>query len=924
MDPTPQDIAISDIQFRQRRLQHKIDQLREECAQLDHSIEQIKKDPKPAQTPPPLPTPPKQTVTQTTHAPIQEKKSIPLASETKPDPTPLKEPQSVKPAAEKATASNASPSSSDWELKLGKIWFVRFGIVSLLTGLIFLGNYAYHNWLFAATAPVKLSCFMLISLMLSLGGMLFEKKKQDLRRYGRVITAGGLAAGYYTIYASHFVSSLKVVHSPPLAATLLTLWAGLILVYASWKRSRIISVMAIGLAFYGSVVNPTGWLSLFSALLLSASGIYLLVRHSWTSVGLVTVAAAYISHAFWLGLYPHTSTDTVRLTYLASYWLLFITALALPSCRSIKTSTSKLLASMNNAGAWLLTVYSIPQLLPQDFYGEFSLGFGTLLMLCGTISSTGKLWPKHLTSTFAYQGLFLFTLGIMECYAGHTRFLILAAETCILLAAGIRHDHSTLKGISAIVYLLSLGLCFFGGFPAASIPVYVSLTLLNAAYTILVRQAVHDTPETNNAAVAIIPALFTWIILCFGVFGQLDTSYRTLALMATVLTFLCLHLKVPKLKALVDLTLVTPLPLMIGGFWQLTQPTNSYPLTYLTLGAFLAFWFLSPVIHRLAKETLGYYSMLPPAKDSPIGWVSGILTCVVCYGTLYTLHGALISRAIFPCIMAFTAHLISERSGRRSLSIPALFGIVASLLTLIYQSDLIGRVGLLVPAIIGLHLMVADRWLKSLDLKWLRTTLATSMTLTLVPLHGHLTHPYYAFIILAVVFYLWANKRQDLPFLTLGTYLPLAVAQILNAPYYGDSALSTYLCLGFALLIHPLTRGLPKPWKSLHTLSTVFTLLLLFLAASCDVANAYNGHGLSITWTLLAFIIFSLGLVSKFRIYRYTGLLWLSLAALYVICIDVMRFDTLGRILSFIVLGLTLIALGYLYNRFQEHIKKLL
>ncbi len=45
---------------------------------------------------------------------------------------------------------------------------------------------------------------------------------------------------------------------------------------------------------------------------------------------------------------------------------------------------------------------------------------------------------------------------------------------------------------------------------------------------------------------------------------------------------------------------------------------------------------------------------------------------------------------------------------------------------------------------------------------------------------------------------------------------------------------------------------------------------------------------------------------------------------LHVVFIDVLKMETLGRILSFIVLGLILLALGFLYNRFQETIRKFL
>ena len=114
--------------------------------------------------------------------------------------------------------------AGEWELKFGQVWLVRIGVIFLLTGLIFLSTYAYKNWLFNTGPLVKVSFFMLISLGLTGAGLWLENWKTRFKQYGRVVASGGLAAGYYTLYASHFTPSLKVVNSPVFAGLLLTLW----------------------------------------------------------------------------------------------------------------------------------------------------------------------------------------------------------------------------------------------------------------------------------------------------------------------------------------------------------------------------------------------------------------------------------------------------------------------------------------------------------------------------------------------------------------------------------------------------------------------------------------------------------------------------------------------------------------------------
>src|SRR5204862_7707481 len=89
-----------------------------------------------------------------------------------------------------------------FEMKLGTYWLVRVGIVMLLTGLVFLGTYAYAHWIGKLQAPGKITLLYTASAaLLGFGGRLQRKReKESLRNYGQVLFAGGLAAVYFTTY----------------------------------------------------------------------------------------------------------------------------------------------------------------------------------------------------------------------------------------------------------------------------------------------------------------------------------------------------------------------------------------------------------------------------------------------------------------------------------------------------------------------------------------------------------------------------------------------------------------------------------------------------------------------------------------------------------------------------------------------------
>jgi len=86
-------------------------------------------------------------------------------------------------------------------------------------------------------------------------------------------------------------------------------------------------------------------------------------------------------------------------------------------------------------------------------------------------------------------------------------------------------------------------------------------------------------------------------------------------------------------------------------------------------------------------------------------------------------------------------------------------------------------------------------------------------------------------------------------------------------------------------------------------------------------SHATDAMPVTVAWSLLALALFAAGLGLRERAYRLAGMTVLALAIGRVFLFDVWRFETLGRIVSFLVLGGVLLLLGYLYNRFGEKLR---
>jgi hypothetical protein len=86
--------------------------------------------------------------------------------------------------------------------------------------------------------------------------------------------------------------------------------------------------------------------------------------------------------------------------------------------------------------------------------------------------------------------------------------------------------------------------------------------------------------------------------------------------------------------------------------------------------------------------------------------------------------------------------------------------------------------------------------------------------------------------------------------------------------------------------------------------------------------QVHGNAGLTVAWSTFALITFATGLILRERIYRLSGFAILGLAVGRIFLFDVWRLETLYRILSFLVLGVVLLLLGFIYNRYADRIRQ--
>jgi uncharacterized membrane protein len=375
----------------------------------------------------------------------------PIANQTASRPTPAK-PQTELKRKEKGS----------FEMKLGTFWLVRIGIVMVLTALAFFGAYAYQNFIPRLGPGGKVGLLYLASATLLGIGTWLPRKQEKLKNYSQVLLAGGLAAVYFTTYAAHHIPSLRIIGSAFLDGTLLLGWAGFIIWLADRKKSEVLALFAVLLAYYTSIITNVGLFTLYSNLVLASAAVFFFVRNRWATLSFTSLAATYISYGFWRfyqnGHWHWASPAEGLWTgnyFLICYWAIFTAAVFLSKQVEFRSTRRASFVSLNNAAffaAFILTMFQVR----QGGFWKFSLLYGTVLTCMAILAQRLFASDKILRNTYLTQGLLLLTLGFITKFTGLQLSLILAVESVALVVLGQQLGNRVLQIGSFICAALSV------------------------------------------------------------------------------------------------------------------------------------------------------------------------------------------------------------------------------------------------------------------------------------------------------------------------------------------------------------------------------------------------------------------------------------------------------------------------------------
>jgi hypothetical protein len=171
---------------------------------------------------------------------------------------------------------------------------------------------------------------------------------------------------------------------------------------------------------------------------------------------------------------------------------------------------------------------------------------------------------------------------------------------------------------------------------------------------------------------------------------------------------------------------------------------------------------------------------------------------------------------------------------------------------------------------------------------------------------------------------MWRNSREGLAAAAVYAAASLALLwghENLAMDIYVPNLMSLLALLVMQQLLRRLAARQPVT-EEIHGAVVLVAGASLWRYLSCWTEQAGGGFTVTMTWAGLAVAVFAAGMLLHERFYRWFGLGVLATAVGRVVLVDVWKQEPAYRVMTFMALGVALLVVGFLYNKYQEKIRQ--
>jgi hypothetical protein len=910
-------------------------------------------------------------------APVAPESPRPLlAPSAFPTPAPLPPPAPFAPEPRRplppppAFTTPATPqrSSEEWEAILGGNWLNKIGVFVLVIGIALALAYSYK--LLGPAGRVAVS--VAISLAMLAGGVAIERRER-YRIFARGLIGGGWAALYFTVYAMQALEAARIIRNDWVGAFLLLAVAVGMIVHSLRYRSQTVTGLGYFIAFVTLAITEVTALSLIALIPLAASLLYIARRFGWSRMALFGLIATYVTCA----TRPDNGAPLWQAqTIFAIYWLLF-------EAFDILCADPWLLP-LNALGFLGLSIYKQEAVAPHQLW--LFLAASAAAYLAGAIlrARAGR-WHAAITLTAALAGVAMFlkldhqwiALGLLveaelfylagvRLRAGYLRTLAAAlfgVELAQMFAVEV--GQAPVRAWTPIAALNAVA--FYGNRALRSADIFYGF----AAAGMVALVAGFETPEPYRAMIwlllALAPFALGWwrrladfrlqgyLLMVLGLTGAaMDLSRLSLAIAAAVSYGLTLCALLSGEDRLVEderdavrfagsLAATMSLAALI---WRVV-PGEYLGVSWMAMALLLlelglrgmpkylcrqsyalaiagvlrvAFFNLPALVNHGAWEprlapaatALLAYAMAARARKEEGGAVLGVASVVGTAFGMAALWALLPNYAVAPAWAAL-ALILAEfdvpvlRMQTHLVSLAAVAGTLAVNLEAPYR----------VPAMAWVPLSHYYLWWRTRERFYLYTAAGVATLLMHFDIGRTYASAGWAAFGLAL---LYAGRRWQIQDLCWQSYA-LAALAFGRCWYINFDGAAAPLAAGAMVLAclyaaQMLSERAGQARLYYCLLATTLTSLLPYY----QVAGSLR----TVVWGMEGVALLGSGFPLRDRVLRLCGLALLLGCILKLFVWDLRHLETGPRILSFIVLGLFLVGVSWVYTRFRERVAQYL
>jgi uncharacterized membrane protein len=212
------------------------------------------------------------------------------------------------------------------EETLGTNWLNKVGVIILVIGVALFLIYELKEM-----GPAgKLFVSFAVSAAMLGSGIYFERK-ETWRILARAGMGGGWALLYFTVYAMNHVAATRVLESESTDFVLLLLVAAAMVGHTLRYNSQVVTGLAFLLAFTTINISHGTVSSLFGGAILALALAVVVGQRRWFELEVMAILAVFLNHYYWLrpiiepmGAHHHPFPElTLSTALLISYWLIF-------------------------------------------------------------------------------------------------------------------------------------------------------------------------------------------------------------------------------------------------------------------------------------------------------------------------------------------------------------------------------------------------------------------------------------------------------------------------------------------------------------------------------------------------------------------------------------------------------------------------